>query len=746
MQIATAMLLSGGHCLDAETFEDVQGVLGRYCIDCHSGSDAESGIAIDSYMATNARSTDRANWRRILRQLQGRAMPPDDADQPSEEERKLVEQWILDDALKVECVGPDRPGRVTIRRLNRQEYDNTIRDLFGIDLKLAKTFPSDDVGYGFDNIGDVLSVSPVLFERYIDAADEIVRTVIASTDVEAAPRRQFEGKRFPTRGQVTRDFTLEDAGEYVLRVRAWGDQAGNQACFMLVGLDGKPLRKELVRNDRNRPTDFEVTLDLKQGKHQLGVAFLNDFYLKSGPQGKKLDRNLNVDSIELIGPLGILPDSLPEFHTRFFQPPIDPRATVTHQTEAIKKLLNPLASRAFRRRASITEVESLGRIFSLARRNGETVERSTQLAVAAILVSPSFLFRMEVDPEPGEVRDLNDFELATRLSYFLWSSMPDDELFGAAARGELHTEEQLVQQARRMLKDDRVEALVENFAGQWLQLRGLEEVSPSQKQFPTFDNQLREAMLRETELFFRTIVSDNRSILDFLDADYTYVNDRLAKHYGISGVSGPDFKRVSLEGGRRGGLLGQASILTVTSDPTRTSPVKRGKWILENLFDAPPPEPPPNVPQLAEGDSSQLTGSLREQMERHRADPACASCHKMMDPLGFGLENYNAIGAWRDRDGTIEIDATGELPSGQTFDGPQELRHLLLQRQDDFRRCLSEKMLTFALGRGLEYYDACAVERIVNRLQADDDRFAIVVEEIVTVSYTHLTLPTNREV
>jgi hypothetical protein len=731
MQIATAMLLCGGHCLDAETFEDVQGVLGRYCIDCHSGSDAESGIAIDSYTATNARSTDRANWRRILRQLQGRAMPPDDADQPSEEERKLVEQWILDDALKVECVGPDRPGRVTIRRLNRQEYDNTIRDLFGIDLKLAKTFPSDDVGYGFDNIGDVLSVSPVLFERYIDAADEIVRTVIASTDVEAAPRRQFEGKRFPTRGQVTRDFTLEDAGEYVLRVRAWGDQAGNQACFMLVGLDGKPLRKELVRNDRNRPTDFEVTLDLKQGKHQLGVAFLNDFYLKSGPQGKKLDRNLNVDSIELIGPLGILPDSLPEFHTRFFQPPIDPRATVTHQTEAIKKLLNPLASRAFRRRASITEVESLGRIFSLARRNGETVERSTQLAVAAILVSPSFLFRMEVDPEPGEVRDLNDFELATRLSYFLWSSMPDDELFGAAARGELHTEEQLVQQARRMLKDDRVEALVENFAGQWLQLRGLEEVSPSQKQFPTFDNQLREAMLRETELFFRTIVSDNRSILDFLDADYTYVNDRLAKHYGISGVSGPDFKRVSLEGGRRGGLLGQASILTVTSDPTRTSPVKRGKWILENLFDAPPPEPPPNVPQLAEGDSSQLTGSLREQMERHRADPACASCHKMMDPLGFGLENYNAIGAWRDRDGTIEIDATGELPSGQTFDGPQELRHLLLQRQDDFRRCLSEKMLTFALGRGLEYYDACAVERIVNRLQADDDRFAIVVEEIV---------------
>ena len=729
--MATVLLSLLVPCAHAVSFEDIQVVLGRYCADCHAGDAAESGIAIDTYVASNARTIDRENWRRILRQVQGRAMPPDDVEQPSDEERELIAQWILDDALKVDCVGPERPGRVTIRRLNRHEYDNTIRDLFGVDLELAQTFPSDDVGYGFDNIGDVLSVSPVLFERYVDAADEIVRTIIASTDVEAAPRRQFEGKRFPTRGQVTRDFTLEDAGKYVLRVRAWGDQAGNQACFMLVGLDGKPLRKELVRNDRNQPTDFEVNLDLKQGKHQLGVAFLNDFYLKSDPQGKKLDRNLNVDSIELIGPLGVLPESLPEFHTRFFQPPIDPAATVTKQTEAIKKLLNPLASRAFRRRATVTEVESLGRIFSLARRNGETVERSTQLAVAAILVSPSFLFRMEVDPEPGEVRDLNDFELATRLSYFLWSSMPDDELFSAAARGELHTEEQLVQQARRMLKDDRVEALVENFAGQWLQLRGLEEVSPSRRKFPTFDDQLREAMLRETELFFRTIVSDNRSILDFLDADYTYVNDRLAKHYGISGVSGPEFKRVALEGGRRGGLLGQASILTITSDPTRTSPVKRGKWILENLFDAPPPEPPPNVPQLADGDSAQLTGSLREQMEKHRADPACASCHKMMDPLGFGLENYNAIGAWRDREGPIEIDATGELPSGQTFDGPQELRRLLLQRQDDFRRCLSEKMLTFALGRGLEYYDACAVERIVKRLQLDEDRFAIVVEEIV---------------
>ena len=723
-----------GICLPvlAASFEEVEQLLTRYCGDCHVGAEAEGGLTVETLSAATARTTDRATWGRVLNQLRGRAMPPDDAAQPSDADRRILEDWIVEYALKADCSGGERPGRVTIRRLNRQEYDNTIRDLFGVDLQIARTFPNDDVGYGFDSIGDVLSVSPVLFERYVEAADEIVRTVIASNDVEAAETQRLKGEVLGTTGQFVRDTEISTAGDYLLRVVAWGDQAGPQPCQMLVGMDGRPLKKLPVPNDRGDPVDYEVSLKLEPGKHQFGVAFLNDFYLKPELNGgKKLDRNLHIDAIELIGPIGGPPEDPPEFHQRFFNPPIDRESSIDNQTEAVKHLLNPLASRAFRRRATVTEIEGLGNIFRLARRNGEPIERATQLAIAAVLVSPSFLFRLEADPEEGQVRTLNDFELASRLSYFLWGSMPDDELFRAAARGELHTDDQLVTQARRMLRDERISALVENFAGQWLQLRALEEFFPSRKHFPAFDSDLRRAMRRETEMFFGTIIAEDRSILDFLDADYTFVNERLAKHYGMSHVNGSEFQRVGLEGGRRGGLLGQASILSVTSNPTRTNPVKRGKWILETLFGSPPPEPPAGVPQLAEAGSAKLTGTLRERMEQHRADPACATCHKMLDPLGFGLENYDAIGSWRDREGSFPIDASGELPDGKKFSGPAELRTILLDRADDFRRCFAEKMLTYALGRGLEYYDACAIERIVANCRAGDDRFAVVIEEIV---------------
>jgi hypothetical protein len=718
--------------VSAAPFAEVQQFLGRYCADCHAGTDAEGGLAVETLTVETARTTDRATWVRVLNQLRGRAMPPDDAAQPSDTDRQMLEAWITQVALKADCSGGERPGRVTIRRLNRQEYDNTIRDLFGVDLQVARTFPHDDVGYGFDSIGDVLSVSPVLFERYVDAAEEIVRTVIASNDVDAAETQQLKGETLGRTGQFVRDTEISSAGDYLLRVEAWGDQAGPQPCLMLVGMDGRPIKKVPVPNGPGDPIDYEFQLKLEAGKHQFGVAFLNDFFLAAEQNGgKKLDRNLHIDAVELIGPIGGPPENPPEFHQRFFDPPIDREATIESQTDAAMHLLNPLASRAFRRRATVTEIEGLGDIFRLARRNGEPIERATQLAIAAVLVSPSFLFRLEADPEQGQVRELNDFELASRLSYFLWSSMPDDELFRAAARGELHTADQLVSQARRMLRDERVTALVENFAGQWLQLRALEEFFPSRKHFPAFDSDLRRAMRRETELFFATIIAEDRSILEFLDADYTFVNERLAKHYGIPDIETADFQKVGLAGGRRGGLLGQASILAVTSNPTRTNPVKRGKWILETLFGSPPPEPPAGVPQLAEAGTSQLTGTLRERMEQHRADPACATCHKMLDPLGFGLENYDAIGSWRDHEGSFPIDASGELPDGKKFSGPAELRALLLDRADDFRRCFAEKMLTYALGRGLEYYDACAIERIVANCRAGDDRFAVVIEEIV---------------
>jgi hypothetical protein len=709
---------------------DIRPILERYCFDCHSGDRAEAGITLDTYKESRAKTHERKAWVKVLRQLEGRAMPPDDAEQPTREEAAAVQRWITAYALVPDCSKGERPGRVTVRRLNREEYNNTVRDLFGIDARPADDFPSDEIGYGFDTIGDVLSIPPVLLDHYIDAAEAVARAVIASTDADAAPTRRIEGGRLNSTGQFVREIEIAEEGNYVLRVMAWGDQAGPDPCRMMIGVDGKPRRKAEVSNGPGAPLEYDVKLRLDRGKHQFAVAFLNDFYDKAEKDPKKRDRNLAIDRVTLAGPVGILPAALPASHTRFFSKPLDPKADLSEQTEAFKSLLEPVASRAFRRPATSDELDGLAAIFFAARREGETVERSAQLAISALLVSPSFLLRFEGDPPPGRIRTLNDYELAARLSYFLWSSLPDDELFRAAARGEVHTPEQLAAQASRMLRDPKAEALVKNFAGQWLQLRGLDEVRPDPKRFPGFDADLRASFRRETEEFFSYIVREDRSMLEFLDADYTFVNERLARHYGLADVKGAEFRRVSLDRQKRGGLLGQASILTVTSNATRTSPVKRGKWILENLFASPPPDPPPNVPEL-DGDNAKLVGTLRQRMEQHRADPSCASCHKLMDPLGFGLENYDAVGAWREREGDAAVDAGGELPDGRRFQGPAELREILTARKDEFRRCLVEKLLTYGLGRGLEYYDACAVERIASASASGGDRFSVIVAEIV---------------
>ncbi len=729
--LAFALVPRPGATTFADSYDaDVRPILEKYCFDCHSGDRAEAGITLDAYRESRAKTHERKAWVKVLRQLEGRAMPPDDADQPTRDESAAVERWITGYALVPDCSKGERPGRVTVRRLNREEYNNTVRDLFGIDIRPADDFPSDEIGYGFDTIGDVLSIPPVLLDHYIDAAEVVARAVIASTDAEAAPARPIEGGRLNSTGQFTRDIDIAEEGNYVLRVMAWGDQAGPEPCRMVIGIDGKPRRKADVPNGPGAPLEYDVKLRLDRGKHQIAVAFLNDFYDKAEKDPKKRDRNLAIDRITLAGPVGILPTTLPTSHIRFFSRPIEPTADLTEQTDQLKAILTPVASRAFRRPVTNDELDGLGAVFFAARREGETIERAAQLTLSALLVSPSFLLRFEGDPPPGRIRSLNDYELAARLSFFLWSSLPDDELFRAAARGEVHTPEQLAAQAKRMLRDPKATALVKNFAGQWLQLRGLDEVKPDPKRFPTFDADLRTAFRRETEEFFSHIVREDRSVLEFLDADYTFVNERLARHYGLADVKGEAFRRVSLDTSKRGGLLGQASILTVTSNATRTSPVKRGKWILENLFAAPPPDPPPNVPEL-DGNGAKLVGTLRQRMEQHRADPSCASCHKLMDPLGFGLENYDAIGAWRDRDGEAAVDSGGELPDGRRFQGPAELRAILAARKDEFRRCLIEKLLTYGLGRGLEYYDACAVERIAAASAAEGDRFSVIVAEIV---------------
>jgi hypothetical protein len=728
---AVAVLCAGDRGVAGPFDAQVKPLLTKYCLDCHAGKDAEGGVSLDECTEAAARSTDRGIWLKVLRQVQGHAMPPRDAEQPTDAERAALAGWISGFALKPDCSRGERPGRVTLHRLNRAEYNNTVRDLFGITITPADEFPSDDVGYGFDNIGDVLTVSPVLLERYLQAAEEVAQAVIYAADAETAAVQKLGGKQLNSTGEFGHDVSFAEAGSYIIRVRAAGDLAGPEPPKMAIAFDKAVKKKVDVRNEKPLFKDYEVRLNVAAGDHRIDVGFLNDFAGTDPRTKKKIDRNLAVDRILVVGPIGAVPDPLPEAHVRFFKKPIDPKATLGEQYDQAKEILRPLASRAFRRRATDAEVEALAKVYESAREGGQSIERAMQAAVTAMLVAPSFIFRVEQDPPPGKVRRLDGFEVAARLSYFLWSTMPDDRLFRAAARGELETDEQVVAAALRMLADDKARALVENFAGQWLQLRGLEEATPDRGRFPGFDDDLRRSMRRETEEFFWSIVREDRPVLDFLEADYTFVNERLAKHYGLSGVTGDALVRVSLDPERRGGLLGQASVLTVTSNPTRTSPVKRGKWILENLFAAPPPPPPPNVPELKDAGGEKLTGTLRQRMEQHRADPGCAACHQLMDPLGFGLENYDAVGAWRTQDGDTAVDAGGELPGGRSFKGPKELRQVLLDRRDEFRRCLAEKLLTYALGRGLEWYDACAVERIAERTAAGGDKFSVLVAEIV---------------
>jgi hypothetical protein len=589
---------------DQPTFSrNVAPLLAKYCTRCHGGRKPKGDMALDIYQDDRAALKNRHVWERVSANLRSGEMPPTGKPRPTPAEREVITRWIDGSVLSVDCQGERDPGRVTLRRLNRAEYNNTLRDLLGISFRPADDFPSDDVGYGFDNIGDVLSLSPLLLEKYLAAAEQAV------------------------------DLAFKDPG-------------------------------------------------IRQG-------------ILAVPSGEK-------------------------------------------DQAAARIILRRFAGRAFRRPVRDEEVERLTRFVDLAHKNGDTFETGIRLALQATLVSPHFLFRVEQDrgPKTGErlpgVKGyrISDFELASRLSYFLWSSTPDEELFRLAERKELRQPQTLERQVRRMLADPKARALVDNFFSQWLQTRSLAAATPDPGVYPAFDEPLRSAMLKETELFLETLIKEDRNILDFLDADFTFVNERLARHYGMPGVKGADFRRVKTPDGR-GGILTQASILTVTSNPTRTSPVKRGKWVLETILNTPPPPPPPDAGELSESKEAVLSGSLRQRMEMHRTKPLCAACHQRMDPLGFGLENFDGIGAWRSMDGKFPIDASGVLPGGQAFNGPRQLRQILRKKAAEFRRCLVEKMLTYALGRGLEYYDRCAVDTISAAVAKDQNRFSRLVLAVV---------------
>jgi mono/diheme cytochrome c family protein len=724
--------------------EHIRPLLKQYCYDCHNPKKLKGDLDL-APIADNPRLDEHRDvWEKIAELVESGEMPPEKKPQPNEAERDLVVKYIDGQLAKVDCKQERNPGRVTIRRLNREEYRNTIRDLLGVSFE-PKDFPNDAVGYGFDNIGDVLSLAPMLLEKYLAAAEEIVGQAIVADPAPKAATTRIAGDKFKSdndairaiesralglyrEGEAHTTFDAPLPGEYTFRVRAYGEQAGTEPPRLAILCDGQQLKTYDVPN--TKVATFAAASTLAPGKHQLAVAYLNNYSEPNHPDEKlRGDRNLFVDSVEIEQP-AVAPH-LPEAHKRYITRMPQPG----EERQVAIEILGNFARRAYRRTVTGEEVARLASLVEATLREKGTFLEGIQVAMQAALCSPHFLYRWELDPDNikrGETRSLTDFEVASRLSYFLWSSMPDDELLALAARGTLQLEGNFAKQVSRMLGDARAEAFVKNFADQWLQIRGLNDVAPDPELFRGFDPALRTAMKRESELLFAAIMKEDRPVTDLLDANFTFLNERLAEHYGIDDVKGAEFRRVTLPpDSPRGGVLTLGSVLTVTSTPTRTAPVLRGKWILEQILGTPPPPPPPDVPPLQEQNAVNQSASLRVRLEEHRSRADCAGCHAKMDPLGFALENFDAVGRWREQDGKFPIDATGKLAGGKEFNGARELK-TLLKSDKRFVRGFAEKMMIYALGRGLDSFDRCAVDEIVARMSAENNRFSSLINAIVT--------------
>jgi len=716
--------------------KDLVPFLKKHCFSCHADGKKKGGMSFDKYKNDEDVQKDRATWEAVRDVIETKQMPPKDRPQPNADEAKAALRSIDGVLANFDCTKNRNVGRVTIRRLNRNEYNNTIRDLVGVDFKPAEDFPADDVGYGFDNIGDVLTMSPLLMEKYLNAAEAILEKAIVIKDAPKAAKERLAGLRAAKgagdipkggspllygQGEVSGNTTVE-TGDYFVRAEVYSTAVGDEPAKGVIRVNGKDLKAfETKATSSNGAVTVEGKLRLQAGSTRLAVAFLNPY---TDPKDAAKKRQLHVKGIIIDGPYNTPPVKHSEVYTKLMA--YDDDLT---QREGARIILSRFATRAYRRPVTSREVDRLLVLFDKAKKDGDRFENAIKLAMYRVLVSPNFLFRVEQDPvgvANGKAYPVSDFALASRLSYFLWSSMPDDELFKLAEKGQLRAN--LEPQLKRMIADARSSAFVENFAGQWLTLRSLANITPDPKVFPNFDDGLRSSMVRESELFFDAILREDRSILDFIDADFSFLNERLANHYGIDSIKGANFRRVKMPESR-GGILTQASILTLTSYPARTSPVQRGKWVMEQILGTPPPEPPADVPALE--DNKKLEGSLRQRMEQHRINPSCAVCHNRMDPLGFAFENYDAIGRWREKDDGFKIDPAGVLPDGKKFNGPKELKTILRSKKDLFARSLSEKVLTYALGRGLEYYDRCAVDKIVESLNKNDFRFSTMLLEVV---------------
>ena len=713
----------------------------KHCHECHGGKSTKADLDLTKFKDDANILKEHKHWKSVLQQVNSGEMPPKKQPQPTPQEIANFNSAIENSFTLAEKKTKPDPGRVTLRRLNRTEYNNTVRDLVNVDFNPAEDFPADDIGHGFDNIGDVLSLSPVHLERYLAAAEGIAARAIV-LDPPKPPTRTTSSNFLEPGGYgsenttrpVTRGFLLvrqklTDDGDYIFRVRAGVTNTAT----------GEPIKMVLLVNDEEKQTvtvkepirkweTFDIPIKLKAGEHVFNIKYLNP--ITNGVT----NRMLFVQQFQIIGPA----DTRPEFQQR-----LTAGLVSTSADRKLREFTQSFLTHAFRRPPTPAELDRYLKVAeaAAASANGRW-EAGAQQLLKVVLCSPKFLFRVELDslPRYPTAHPIDEFQLASRLSYFLWSTMPDEELLALAAKNQLTPN--LEAQVRRMLKDPKAESLTKNFAMQWLQLERLKTFAPDSKLFPGFDDRLRRAMLRETELFFGEIVREDRSVLDLIDADFTYVNETLSRHYGLTegkgqaasrgrggSVRGGDFNRVTLTGKERGGLLTHASILTVTSNPTRTSPVKRGKWVLEQILGTPPPPPPPNVPELeAQG---KLTGTLRQRMEQHRENPSCAGCHTQMDALGFAFENFDAIGRFRAKTDEGPIDPSGTLPDGKSFQGPAELKAILKGKQELVVRNLAEKLLTYGIGRGLEFYDNRSLNQICDQAARADHKFSALITAIV---------------
>ena len=743
--------------------------LDRYCVSCHNQTVKTAGLALDRIDVDRAGDNAQA-WEAVVRKLRVRMMPPPGRPRPDEAAYDSLVSH-LETSLDRAAAGASNPGRTdTFRRLNRTEYQNAIRDLLALDVDVASILPRDDASHGFDNVG-VGELSPTLLERYLAAAHKVSRLAVGSPVTAPASHvvvlpsdltqeDHFDGLPFGTRGGTVVRHTFPVGGEYEVQIRLSRDRNENvegltEASQVELMLDGSRIRIFTVKPNRNTSgayyadeavdKDLKVRVPVQAGPHEVAVTFPRRTFALPETERQPHKAHFNMDrhpriqpavySVSITGPFdaGAVADT--PSRRRIFVCAPGRGASAPDEDACAKTIVSTLARRAYRRPVTDADVRAPLEFYRKARAEAG-FEAGIEMALRATLASTEFLFRIERDPgnaKPNTTYRVSDVELASRLSFFLWSSIPDEELLGLAINGKLKEPAVLEQQVRRMLADARSEALVTNFAGQWLYLRNLAAQNPDARAFPDFDDNLRQAFRKETELFFESIVQEDRSVLDLLRADFTYVNERLARHYGIPNVYGSRFRRVELgEDSVRGGLLGHGSILTVTSYANRTSPVLRGKWILENLLGTPPPPPPPNVPALTDTAANGKSLSMRERMSQHRANPACAGCHQLMDPAGLSMENFDAIGRWRSRtEAGTAVDASGGLPGGATFDGVRGLRAALLNRPELFVGTVTEKLMTYALGRGMEHYDAPSVRAIAREARKSDYRFSSLVMGIV---------------